>query len=76
MAKKKTKRHNRIILSHGLVCELIETAAEREGSQSALAKKVGVSQQQISKYINGVQSPCDAMLKYLKLRRVTCYEVI
>ncbi len=44
------------------------------GSAQALADKVGVSQQTISKYQNGRLKPGPAMLKFLGLKVVTYYE--
>ena len=44
------------------------------GSAQALADKVGVSQQTISKYQNGRLKPGSEMLKFLGLKVVTYYK--
>jgi DNA-binding phage protein len=61
---------NQVVLTDGQVCLRLIKAVQAAGSQSQLARDVGISRQYLFDVLNGGRQPGPALLKHLKLKRL------
>jgi transcriptional regulator with XRE-family HTH domain len=66
--------HHALVFDEDDVVRLLRAAVEREGSQSAFAKRHGVDRAYVNMILNGKRPVSDAIAKALGLRKVYVVE--
>lgn len=72
----KNELANAEYISQKDLVEKLKLLAQNMGTQSALANKIGISEQYLSDIISKRRDPGAAVLKFLKIEKVNVYKEI